>query len=430
MGSSQSSSSSSPSRSSPSSSSSSRSSPSSSSPSRSSPSSSSSSRSSPSSSSPPSFLTSEKNSFCSNGYQCDEKAWYAFIKNKLIELETFENEKYISLLTELEIKNQEGLHELIYQLGDADLFFEKFLKPKIEESEKLLRRINADVRALSDFRDMPEDSKEMSLRNAREYRRENKKYNVYLLIEKTDFSEILQSLAPVMKYGIFHVGLEIDGVIIEWGCGPAGQSIVYPRVDERRMLAYIRLNYKRMNRDSVIMSACNKNISNIINNLGIGCIITFVLELLGLIYRFFYHLGNIKEDKLKIIAERCVYYNKTHNYHFLRNNCQHFLDQILIAIGLEFKPEGEFKKFMDRIKYKGDGAFRFKDAVFKSRMELDRYADAHWNSLDNEWDKKLLICFSDMMERMYERGIEVWGPMDLVNFEKWERRYEDLEALG
>ncbi|CAG8458435.1 10152_t:CDS:2 [Ambispora leptoticha] len=339
-----------------------------------------------------------------------------------------ETEKYNSLLTELEIKNQEEFHELIHQLEDADLFFEKFLKHNIEESEKLLRKINADVRALSEFRDMPEDSKKMSLMNALEYRRENQKYNVYLFIEKTDVSEMLRDLASFTEYGVFHVGLEIDGIIIEWGCGPAGQSIVYPRVDERRILAHVRLNYKRMNPDSAIVNACNKKINHIIDRLGAGNrITTSVLDtLLSLIYRLFYHLGTIKEDKLKIIAERCVYYNKTHNYHFLRNNCQHFLDQILIAIGLEFKPEGEFKKFMDRIKYKGDGAFRFKDAVFKSRMELDRYADAHWNSLENEWDKKLLICFSDMMERMYERGIDVWGPM---NFENWERRHEDLKAL-
>jgi len=310
---------------------------------------------------------------------------------------------------------------------------------KKEEHERLLRNIESEIRSLRDLQiSDAQDLTQMVWKNTLEYRKQSKNYNVYLFIEKIDeescnFPIVRNIIAPFTNYGLFHVGLEIDGIIIEWGYGSAGSSIVCPRVDVERMLTYVRVNYEQINSASsplsFILSGAVFAIASTVVALTGGVGVFFALlgvnafaVILIASYSIIYHLGTIKKDRLKQIAEKCVHYNKTHRYNIITNNCQDFVNEILKSIGLKFKPEGEFKEFMDRIK-RNDDSFRFKDNVFNSRADLDDYANDHWNNLENKWDKKLLICYSDVMERMYQKGKDEWGPMDV---EKWQQRCEEF----
>ncbi|CAH1760168.1 5087_t:CDS:1, partial [Entrophospora sp. SA101] len=353
-------------------------------------------------------------------------------------LEESKNDIYKDLLKKLDIQNPEQLHTLVHQLGDPDLFFEKFLMIKNEEHESLLRNIESGIRSFRGFQRfnsqyMPEDLELMTWKN----KRKSKNYNVYLFIEKIDGkfynSTIFRNvITRFTNYGIFHVGLEIDGIIIEWGYGLAGPSIVCPIPDTRGMLACVRVNYQQTNSvfnlrlciSAIAISIILGVVVGVLTG-GIGIFFTVLgaTAALGIILVVSHNIIKKDSNRLKRIAEKCAYYNKTHNYNSYNTNCQHFVDEVLESIGLEFKPEGEFKEFMDRIKYNENCSFQFKDKVFDSRTNLNDYANEHWSKIKNKWDKKLLICYSDVMDRMYQDGKSRWCPMD---DKKWQQRYEEF----
>jgi hypothetical protein len=131
-------------------------------------------------------------------------------------------------------------------------------------------------------------------------------------------------------------------------------------------------------------------------------------------------IGVMSSNKLNIIAQKCVYWNKNFYYNPLYRNCQHFIDEILEALGLKFHPEGEFEKFLNRIVKYADDRFLFQEREFLSRQDLDQYADQNWDKM-NVWDKRLLLCYSNMMNNMYEhKHDEKWGPMK--NKKEWHLR--------
>ncbi|KAF0459348.1 hypothetical protein F8M41_000782 [Gigaspora margarita] len=386
--------------------------------------------------------SSSKESYCSKEYadsvcRCEGKNWYKVLKRKL------ENLNVDELLEELKIENQ---HDLIHHFGNEDLFLEKFLKIKAKNHEELLKNMVLELNQLRDFQihdqEMTEDSFRNMWKNMLEYREQSKKYNLYLFIEKIDRIDnnfVYKKIGNlVCHYGAFHVGLEIDGIIVEWGYGRAGSSIVCPRIDPRKMLAYVRLNYEKLDSKwsdlfkvllpiligtaAVATGAVGVALIQL-GNISVG--ITSLLVVVGLCsYAAIYHLGEITKDRLRLIAEKCVYYNKNHYYSLHSRHCQHFVDEMLACLNIKFTPEGEFRKFMERIRYHGDASFQFKNTTFESRKEFDSYVDIHWKNLKNEWDKKLLICYSDVMESLYLRGEDVWGPK---NIEVWLQRYEDLK---
>ncbi|CAB5096023.1 unnamed protein product [Rhizophagus irregularis] len=141
-------------------------------------------------------------------------------------------------------------------------------------------------------------------------------------------------------------------------------------------------------------------------------------------------IGFISSDKLQIIAQKCVYWNMNFSYNPLTRNCQHFIEEILETLGLTFNPEGEFKKFLDRIVNYADDSFLFQKEEFLSRQDLDQFADQNWDKISNVWDKRLLLCYSDMMNNMYEfkhdKKWEKWGPIN--SKEKWVERENELRT--
>ncbi|PKY60292.1 hypothetical protein RhiirA4_518073 [Rhizophagus irregularis] len=254
---------------------------------------------------------------------------------------------------------------------------------------------------------------------------------LYLFIEKlssnrsdSSFLRFVANSVFKNKYGMFHVGLEIDGIVLEWGTGDAGPHLIYPRINTNKIyekIAHIRVNY-----DSNFSREFNHSTNTFLQNWRhhmqnfISVIKNYIIKLLNFVLK----IGVVPSNKLQIIAQKCVYWNRNYDYDPLNRNCQHFINEILEALNLKFNPEGEFKKFLDRIVKYADDRFLFQEIEFLSRQDLDQFADQNWNMITNSWDKKLLLCYSDMMNNMFEcKYDEKWGPMN--NKEKWiEREYE------
>ncbi|GET64150.1 hypothetical protein GLOIN_2v1885086 [Rhizophagus irregularis DAOM 181602=DAOM 197198] len=252
---------------------------------------------------------------------------------------------------------KEELNKLILSLGDETRFLNRYLK--LDDNH--LDKINRDLQKLdrlqgNNFIPSEEDGRDL-VNDLLRRRRETDKFNVYLFIEKLSDNRsdnsFLRYLANSLfrnKYGMFHVGLEIDGIVLEWGTGDAGPHLIYPRINTNRLYEKIA--------------------------------------------------------------------------HILNRNCQRFIEEILETLGLKFNPEGEFKRFLDRIVEYADDRFLFEDREFLSRQELDQFTDQNWDKITNVWDKKLLLCYSNMMNNMYKyKYDEKWGPIN--NKEKWlVREYE------
>ncbi|KAF0557676.1 hypothetical protein F8M41_012808 [Gigaspora margarita] len=219
-------------------------------------------------------------------------SWHGRIKNKLL--------KDGNLLGE---QSETELDNLTNSLGDETIFLNRYLVLEEVYNEENLQQITKDYQEVNDLKEnnfIPtEEERRNMIDDILQYRRKADKFNVYLFIK-------------------------IDGIVLEWDTGDAGPHLIYPKIDINRISKIARL---RINYDS------NSIISKIYEKL-----LAFVMS-----------IGVIPSEKLQIIARKCVYWNKNVLYHSVNRNCQHFIDETLKALGLKFHPNGEFKKFLDRI---------------------------------------------------------------------------------
>ncbi|CAG8521272.1 uncharacterized protein OCT59_006119 [Rhizophagus irregularis] len=348
-------------------------------------------------------------------------SWYMKIKDKLKD-----EEIYNSL-------GKKKLNELIFSLGDETKFLDQHLKLFYDDDH--LNKINRDLRRLdrlqgNNFIPSEEDGRDL-VNGLLQRRREADKFNVYLFIEKlsdnrsdSSFLRFLANYVFKNKYGMFHVGLEIDGIVLEWGTGDAGPHLIYPRINTNKIyekIAHIRINY-----DSNFSQEFNHSTNTFLQDWQhyMQNLFSTIINFMRMLLYFVLKIGVVPSNKLQIIAQKCVYWNRNYYYDPLNRNCQHFINEILETLNLKFNPKGEFKKFLDRIVQYADDRYLFQRREFLSRQDLDQFADQNWNMITNSWDKRLLLCYSDMMNNMYEyKYDEKWGPMN--NKEKWiEREYE------
>ncbi|CAB4479700.1 hypothetical protein RhiirA1_506706 [Rhizophagus irregularis] len=354
-----------------------------------------------------------------NNGSIDNIDWYNIIKNKL------KVEKIYNSL------GKEELNELILSLGDETRFLNRYLKLDDNHLDKINRELQKlDRLQGNNFIPSEEDGRDL-VNDLLRRRRETDKFNVYLFIEKLSDNRsdnsFLRYLANSLfrnKYGMFHVGLEIDGIVLEWGTGDAGPHLIYPRINTNRLyekIAHIRINYDS-NFDREFIFTSNIFLQNWKYHL--HNFLSVILDIMRKLKSFAMRIGIMPSNKLQIIAQKCVNWNKNFYYNPVNRNCQRFIEEILETLGLKFNPEGEFKRFLDRIVEYADDRFLFEDREFLSRQELDQFTDQNWDKITNVWDKKLLLCYSNMMNNMYKyKYDEKWGPIN--NKEKWlVREYE------
>ncbi|CAG8469394.1 7291_t:CDS:2 [Dentiscutata erythropus] len=160
-----------------------------------------------------------------------------------------------------------------------------------------------------------------------------KLYNSLGTRSETELNNLINSIG-----GMFRIGFEVDGIVLEWSTGAAGPHLIYLKI-------YCQLQFK-------FYPLYQQYIKSFVTNIGV-----------------------IPFQKLQIIAQNSCFIS----YNPLNHNCQHFIDKMLKAPDLEFHPEGEFKNFLDRIINYADDNFLFQKIVFFLREELDQYAEQNWD---------------------------------------------------
>ena len=155
----------------------------------------------------------------------------------------------------------------------------------------------------------------------------------------------------------------LDETIIQWGRGKLGEEIVFPSTDLRNILFSVGLESSKKKEKKlklfVVLSTLSLGIVG-----GISCLIfggPYIANLDGLAvvgglsggvyyaYQLSWEIQKINEDELNKITKRCILYNRRKEYHWRKNNCQQFINDILKDIDTPFNPKGDLKKLL--IKY-------------------------------------------------------------------------------
>ncbi|KAF0557677.1 hypothetical protein F8M41_012809 [Gigaspora margarita] len=300
-------------------------------------------------------ISNSSNKTPEKGYKSHQEllnsSWYGRIKDKLL--------KDGNLLGE---QAETELDNLINSLGDETIFLNRYLALKEVYNDENLQQIANDLQEINDRQEnnfTPNEEEGRNLINGLlQHRRESDKFNVYLFISKLtngrSDSPYLRFLAKHVlrnKYGMFHVGLEVDGIVLEWGTGDAGPHLIYPKININRLyeIARLRVNYdsslsREFNHSTNQLSQFWNKLNHIFSDL-----LLIIIKLYKYLLSFVMNIGVIPSGKLQIIARKCVFWNKNIFYHPVTRNCQNFIDEMLKALGLEFHPKDEFKNFLDRI---------------------------------------------------------------------------------
>ena len=343
--------------------------------------------------------------------------WYKNIHDKLRKSGELSN-----------ITSEEEQDQIIRSLGDADLFLEKYLQLEKHQNKVLLEKLQAEIECVSGIGINNEEEAERMIDSLLDYRRRATEFDVRIFftrIEGLNTNSIATGLAGRMTtYGPVHVGLVISGTPLHWNTN----SLVSFVLDPKPLLSYSRVYLGRMRYDE-------KMFEKVIKESKVSTVEqaeNYYQRLVQMHYdtkrEAFMKLGQFATEKLQKIAEVCVVYNKVKSYNVLRCNCQTFVDDVLKAIDMEFKPQDEFEHFMERIRTSNTNSdsFIYKDQNFQSRKEFDRYVDENWRSETSIWNKRLLIQYSDLMENMYLKSGKTdtnWGPMIKRH---WSERLESI----
>ena len=110
---------------------------------------------------------------------------------------------------------------------------------------------------------------------------------------------------------------------------------------------------------------------------------------------FLYSWAYTNQTSLYKIAQVCTTYNRSKVWGPVGCNCQKFVLEVLDRLNLRFAPEA----FIDRIN-QGDYDLTIADpeclqTVFNSVLELDGFAEDHWNHL-LPWSKYLLFTYNSI----------------------------------
>ena len=345
----------------------------------------------------------------------DPPTWFNFIDEKL---------------TESNCHVREGeRRNFVNQLGDENLFFERFFKGQssskdLDEIKKEVRDIYAGILQNENVMGMNiEEAVEEEVLRVEDLRQRAANGDGELPIS-IFFSEGNPYFNNVVgrafaRWGgfrqgwVIHAGLDIGGTTVEWGAGPCGSSLVFPRISSRTILAKIKLH--------------RKSLFDHFINFFYHPIETLIV-LFNAISRYFLHfLGFANRSSLFKIAEVSTHYNRSHKWDPISCNCQKFVIDVLERLGLKFAPEGEMKAFIDRINagyyelsiMSPDG----QKFVFESVAALDEFAMVRWKHLP-PWSKYLLVTYNNLISERAQKDTQDAAKR---NGSPWVRQSGDIQ---
>ncbi|RMZ96901.1 hypothetical protein BpHYR1_014888 [Brachionus plicatilis] len=260
--------------------------------------------------------------------------------------------------------------EFIAVLGNEKEFKEFFLKPKINAKSV----INDVLRQTSDLESLGisnESELEVAINQLNISRGDiSELHHLKLLLTTIDYTpytivrwavnEIFFRHLNMFKLGALHSAVSLDGIVLEWGRGICGESIVCPSLDVQRT---------------------------------ISCFYSNRLALVDGLY-----LSTVCENQLDELARICVGYNRRKVYDLFSNNCQKFTDTIIHTLGLELNFDGELGRVLEEIKRNGEcTVYKYGDETFKTRSQLDEYMMMHFSELSKN-DQKLFFAYKNIFE--------------------------------
>ena len=325
------------------------------------------------------------------GNSDDPKKWKPKIEEKLKQFSEEENSDYAEI-----IKSSHNMEvdEFITAIGTPSIFKQKFLIPHYKMYNILLS-INEEITNISQ-KNLNEEEIEKEKNNLLQKKIDiaDSKIEIFFCNAVDGSPKCLKCLANIfMKYGLVHTGLLIDDLVIQWGRGVLGKSIVNPsikvryddyiyaiEVDNKKILELIKETFNNL--DGYLTG--KKNINE-----------------MGTIEAF-----NIANSQLDAIAEIATNYNKTKNYHLVFQNCQGFVNAIISKIKLNVNKKGEVGRVLKKVEDVCNVIdFEFQGQKFNTRQELDNYVinDAKFQELPKN-DRRALFCYRNVFDyRLRER---------------------------
>ena len=314
--------------------------------------------------------------------------WKSKIREKLRK----ESEENNEIYNKIKSTHQMEVENFIFALGDKNTFKEKFLIPHYK-MYNLLQNINTKIRELRE-RNLTEDELKKALDEFDKIKLEisESKIELYFCNAISGNPKCLKCLANIaMTYGLVHTGLLIDDIVIQWGRGILGKSLINPSQNVRYndYIYAIELDNKKI---WDLINETYNNIEDYITN-------KKDYNEIGTLKAF-----NIANAQLDIIAEQVVYYNINKTYSLVFENCQHFVKSIMSKIKLNINKDGEVGRVLKIVEDKGNNIdFIFKDKTFKTRRDLDEYVlDCNFDQLPKD-QRKVLFCYRNVFE-YYQRN--------------------------
>ena len=315
-------------------------------------------------------------------------------RSKIREKLNLEYEENDDIYTDIKSAHNMEVEDFIDALCDNQKFKETFLIPHYK-MYNLLQRINIKVNELRE-RNLTEEEVKEALDEFEQIKLElsESKIELYFCNAVGGNPKCLKCLANMfMTYGLVHTGLLFDDVVIQWGRGLLGKSLINPSKSAKYndYIYAIELDNKKI--WDLIIETYN-NIEDYITN-----------------KKDYNEMGTLKafeiaNEQLDIVAEQVVYYNVNKTYSLVFENCQHFVKSILKKINLNINKEGEVGRVLNIVEDKCDNIdFIYKDKTFNTRRDLDEYVlDCNFHQLPND-ERKVLFCYRNVFE-YYQRNNE------------------------
>ena len=308
---------------------------------------------------------------------------------------------------------------LITCLGDQEKFKNHFLKPQFN-TIALLNEMKEEAEMLVKFEPNIDIKSVIEKMNERKKILSNSNFKFLLLSCKASENLLSRYIARHLNYefGALHSAISIDGLVIEWGRGMCGSSIVAPLVDPRAMFGLLFSSTLITQDKDNLWANIKQSIVDFFNYITFG--------LVGQWYAI-----SIAEEKLNKLAEICVYYNRSQTYNFYNCNCQGFVLKATKNMGLELEFEGKMQTVIEKLMRTGKTNLSFGNKNFETREELDDFVmGVRFRDLP-ECDRNLLFAYKNVFDeylRMEPNNIKHKTSVEAE--ENWKRLLvEHLDAL-
>ncbi len=103
------------------------------------------------------------------------------------------------------------------------------------------------------------------------------------------------------KYGIMYSSLDVFGMIIEWGCGPAGISLIMPHVNPQAIFASVPVRTKQFHFINVFLHPIDT----------FNLVVEEARQAWQTLSNYFathFNIGEVSERDLRLLAEICTKY--------------------------------------------------------------------------------------------------------------------------